>query len=98
MNDKEYTELYKKGVSEPQPVLKPKEMDVKMINRYVHIEGKEYIVRQEGTWQITDAWPHNVYCSVCHAKFAQAHWEVWKDGSLPRNYCPNCGADMREKQ
>lgn len=49
----------------------------------------------KGEWQITDAYPHNVYCSNCHKKFAQTHWAVWEDGSLPRNYCPNCGADMR---
>ena len=49
-----------------------------------------------GEWQITDAYPHNVYCSECHKKFAQTHWAVWEDGSLPRNYCPNCGAKMEE--
>ena len=48
-----------------------------------------------GKWQITDAYPHNVYCSECHKRFAQTHWSVWEDGSLPRNFCPNCGADMR---
>ena len=48
-----------------------------------------------GEWQITDAYPHNVYCSECHKKFAQTHWAVWEDGSLPRNYCPNCGAKMK---
>ena len=68
-----------------------------IIPNEICIEGTHIILRHEGVWQITDAWPHNVYCSVCHAKFAQTHWEVWKDGSLPRNYCPNCGADMREK-
>lgn len=47
-----------------------------------------------GRWEITDAYPHNVYCSECHKKFAQTHWTVWEDGSLPRNYCPNCGARM----
>jgi uncharacterized CHY-type Zn-finger protein len=47
-----------------------------------------------GKWQVTDAYPHNVYCSECHKKFAQTHWAVWEDGSLPRNYCPNCGAKM----
>ena len=47
-----------------------------------------------GRWEITDAYPHNVYCSECHTKFAQTHWAVWEDGSLPRNYCPNCGAAM----
>ena len=50
--------------------------------------------RKVGKWHITDAYPHNVYCPVCHKKFAQTHWAVWEDGSLPRNFCPNCGADM----
>ena len=52
---------------------------------------------RRGKWKITDAYPHNVYCSECYTTFAQAHWSVWEDGSLPRNYCPNCGADMREE-
>ncbi len=51
--------------------------------------------RKKGKWQITDAYPHNVYCSECHKRFAQTHWSVWKDGSLPRNFCPNCGAQMK---
>lgn len=54
--------------------------------------------RKKGRWHITDAYPHNVYCSECHVKFAQTHWAVWEDGSLPRNFCPNCGADMRQKE
>ena len=51
--------------------------------------------RSQGEWRITDAYPHKVYCSVCYKTFADSKWEVWKDGSLPRAYCPNCGADMR---
>ena len=65
----------------------------KCINRISQLP----IYRQEqkvGKWQITDAYPHNVYCSECHKRFAQTQWEVWEDGSLPRNYCPNCGAKM----
>lgn len=50
--------------------------------------------RKKGQWQITDAYPHNVYCPECHVKFAQTNWAVWEDGSLPRNFCPNCGAPM----
>jgi hypothetical protein len=50
--------------------------------------------RKVGKWHITDAYPHNVYCPVCYKKFAQTHWAVWEDGSLPRNFCPNCGAKM----
>lgn len=49
---------------------------------------------RKGKWQITDAYPHNVYCSKCHKRFAQTHWAVWEDGSLPRKFCPNCGAWM----
>lgn len=70
-----------------------------IVTNEICIEDTHTILRHEGTWQISNAWPlpHTVYCSVCHAKFAQTHWRIWKDGSLPRNFCPNCGADMREK-
>lgn len=54
--------------------------------------------RNRGKWHITDAYPHNVYCSECNTRFAQTHWAVWEDGSLPRNFCPNCGADMRKEK
>lgn len=60
------------------------------------IPPADVVERKKGKWQITDAYPHNVYCSECHKKFAQTHWAVWGDGSLPRNFCPNCGADLRE--
>ena len=64
-----------------------------------HREPLRVVVEQErkrGEWQVTDAYPHNVYCSVCHMRFAQTHWAVWEDGTLPRNFCPNCGAIMTE--
>ena len=60
-----------------------------------HLPSADVVEVKHGEWQITDAYPHNVYCSECHERFAQTHWAVWEDGSLPRNFCPNCGADMR---
>lgn len=69
-----------------------------VIPNEICIEGTHIILRHEGTWQISNAWPHNVYCSVCHAKFAQTQWKVWKDGSLPRAFCPSCGARMDEEK
>ena len=51
--------------------------------------------REPAEWMYTDAWPARVYCSRCSRTFAQAHWEIWKDGSLPRNFCPSCGARMQ---
>lgn len=53
--------------------------------------------RPQGKWLTTKAYPRKVYCSECCKTYAQEKWEVWQDGSLPRNYCPNCGANMKNK-
>jgi len=59
-------------------------------------ELKAYKERPQGKWKITDSYPHKVYCDKCFKTYAQANWEVWKDGTLAREFCPNCGADMRK--
>lgn len=64
------------------------------INTIRDLPSAEVEPVKRGKWEITEAYPHNVYCSVCHKRFAQTHWAVWEDGSLPRAYCPNCGAKM----
>lgn len=58
------------------------------------VKAAPTIEPKRGRWEITDAYPHNVYCSECYTRFAQTHWAVWEDGSLPRKFCPNCGARM----
>lgn len=65
-----------------------------MINRIRRMPSAEPR-RESGNWLITDAYPHKVYCSKCFATIAQKNWHIWEDGSLPRKFCPNCGADMR---
>ena len=52
---------------------------------------------KHGKWLKTDAWPHHVFCSECYKTFAEDHWKIWIDGSLPRSYCPNCGARVTPK-
>ena len=58
------------------------------------IPAADVVEVRHAHWCVTDAYPHNVYCSACFKTFAQGHWEIWKDGSLPRDYCPSCGAKM----
>lgn len=69
----------------------------RLIDRFMAFASTEP-ERKTGCWQITDAYPHNVYCPVCHTRYAQTHWAVWEDGSLPRKFCPNCGMEMRGEQ
>ena len=51
---------------------------------------------KRGRWMRTDSYPHRIYCSNCYGTYALDHWGIWIDGSLPRAYCPNCGAKMGE--
>lgn len=51
--------------------------------------------RMRGKWHLTDAYPHWLCCDQCHKKMLpNAEWvELY---NIPTNFCPNCGADMRE--
>ena len=52
---------------------------------------------RHGRWMTTDAYPHHLYCSVCYKTYAKnAKWVNELD--LPTNYCPNCGALMKEDE
>lgn len=58
----------------------------------------EKMSERQAHWFVRDGYPHKVYCSLCHVTFCDTKWEVWKDGSLPRAYCPNCGAKMKMEE
>ena len=47
-----------------------------------------------GRWEYHDPVSPNCFCSVCHY---DAPWDDFGDYHAVRtNYCPNCGADMRD--
>lgn len=48
-----------------------------------------------GKWLRTQAYPHRIYCSNCYVTFIRND-EFLELKETPHNYCPNCGADMRE--
>lgn len=59
------------------------------------IPAADVVEVRHGRWLTTDAYPHHLYCSVCYKTYAKnAKWVNELD--LPTNYCPNCGALMRE--
>ena len=78
------------------PTLLPRyeDMPLECARAIMRIASADVEPVKRGKWEITEAYPHNVHCSVCHKRYAQTHWAVWEDGSLPRAYCPNCGAKM----
>ena len=60
---------------------------------------REATDKPKGEWLIGSAYPHHVFCSVCHKSYIpNDRWQIWVDGDLPRNFCPNCGAEMTEER
>lgn len=45
-------------------------------------------IRPQGKWIAIKPYNHKTFCSICH----QETWEYEY-----HNFCPNCGADMREE-
>lgn len=51
--------------------------------------------RPQGEWFLLDECSNEgVYCSNCHKKVYRVEYANQK---VKSNYCPNCGADMREE-
>lgn len=51
---------------------------------------------RHGRWEITDAYPHWMCCSVCH-KAVVRNIEVIERYEIPTSFCPSCGAMMEGK-
>lgn len=50
-----------------------------------------------GHWRRGKSYPHNIYCSNCFRTYVpNEEIELWTDQTLPRKYCPECGALMDE--
>ena len=55
------------------------------------------IYERKGKWEKTDAYPHRIFCSECYKTYLRN--EDWVEQlGVPMNYCPNCGAEMRERK
>ena len=53
--------------------------------------------RKKGKWIEQDGYDGDIYydCSVCGNSWVTIDGTPWDNGM---NFCPNCGADMREKE
>ena len=60
----------------------------------IHAADVRPVVR--GRWNRTDAYPHRLYCSACYKTYLKND-ELLERWEFPLNFCPNCGADMREE-
>ncbi len=63
---------------------------------YTCVHGNVRIVPAgPAVWKKTEAFPHHLYCPVCHHTFVpNAEWiRIY---NIPTKFCPNCGTAMRE--
>ena len=69
-------------------------MDDVIANKSIDIEPKcgEWIV-YEGEWKDFDYYPPKCKCNQCGYEE-----ELYILNAKPTNFCPNCGADMRERE
>ena len=49
-----------------------------------------------GEWLVTDAYPHRVYCSLCHKTNVPNEESLFERNEYPK-FCMWCGARMEDK-
>jgi hypothetical protein len=69
------------------------------------VVGKGYILSAptidaapvvRGEWLVTDAYPHRVYCSLCHKTNVPNEESLFERNEYPK-FCMWCGAKMEDK-
>lgn len=74
-----------------------KEVIVKLTSDRIKVKGGEYVRDyQHGEWKPFDlTWGRSVwYCTACE-EGVEVPCDIWTHKPI-YNFCPNCGADMRE--
>ncbi len=77
------------------------EIIVKMTSDHIKVKGGEYVrdyphgewIVYEGGWKDLDYYPPKCKCNQCGYEE-----ELYILNAKPTNFCPNCGADMRERK
>lgn len=60
-------------------------------------DGVEITGRKTGHWVVKEEYPNKVVCSNCTITyFLSCDVPLWKNGVIPRQYCPHCGAYMED--
>lgn len=83
-----------------------KEVIVRLTSDHIKVKGGEYVRDyQHGKWEeketfrngddepIIEEW-QSAICSVCHKYHTTPYMYYFNN----YNFCPNCGADMRERE
>jgi hypothetical protein len=88
--------LYEKALRfDPHEYIPPSEV-IADIEAAPTIEAKPVV---HGEWEITEDDWHSLTlakCSLCHEEWC---FETFEEETLHHyNFCPNCGADMRERK
>lgn len=69
--------------------------DADLVRFICSIPAADVVKRKTGRWRTTDAFPHWLYCDQCSKRIVpNVNWI--EEYNIPTNFCPNCGADMRE--
>lgn len=79
------------------PILygRTQEIPLKVDMALTNIPSADVVERKRGEWVSRNPYWHTAICSNCNKV---TMFEDWDGEVLDYNFCPNCGADMRERE